>query len=170
MKSMENLFYMESQGLHPIPVWRDGEPMEYLDYYCMHYPWVSVGGLTGTAKPGKKYMIGLVNKLVQSYPGTKFHLFGVGISGVLAFKQMRPYSTDFSTWSTVARFGHAIVLDKRQIIKEVQMPKEERDRLRVDAEFQRELTRKAIRNIKFFEQTISEMEDTDHQLIMKIRR
>lgn len=168
VKTQEHQFYLESQRLKPIPTWHDGEGEDYLDYYCRHYPWVSIGGLMSKSRPGKSYMVKLVNRIMQSYPDTNFHLFGVGISGVKAYQQMRPYSCDFSTWSTVARFGHTIVKDPKQIIKEVQLPKEDRDRLRVDSEYQKELTRQAIQNIKYYEETINSMVDTDHQLIMGI--
>ena len=91
LKTFENQLYLESEGLHPIPTFHDGEPQEYLDFYCKHYPWVSIGGLMSKSKSGKGYLLKLTNWLLQTYPDTKFHLFGVGISGVKAFKQMRPY-------------------------------------------------------------------------------
>jgi len=101
--------------------------------------------------------------VTNRYPHNNFHMFGVGISGVDAYRQIRPYSCDFSTWSTVARFGHEIALDKKSIIKEVQMPAENRQRLRDDKEYLAQVTRQAVRNIKHFEDTLNSLHDTSYQ-------
>jgi len=125
---------------------------------------VSIGGLASKGVLSKKYLVNLLTWLTGRYQDNKFHMFGVGISGVDAYKQIRPYSCDFSTWSTVARFGNKIAIDKKQIIKEVGMPKEERQRLRDDPEFLSSVTRESIQNIKYYEDTLNSMVDTGFQV------
>lgn len=164
IKTLENQFYMESEGLSPIPIWHDSEDTGFLDLYCEGYEWVSVGGLASKGGTGKKYITRLLAWLAGRYPKTKFHMFGVGISGSEAYKQIRPYSCDFSTWSTAARFGNRIALDKKQIIKEVGLTKQERQRLRDDSGFLAEVTRESIRNIKFYEEKLNSLKNPGHQV------
>ena len=143
--TMDNQFRMESEGLLPIPTWHDGEPKEFLDYYCDKYEWIAIGGLVSKRNLGKRYITNLCNWVQQEYPDSKFHFFGIGISGAMGYRQISPYSCDFSTWSTVSRYGHAIVNRKTdpiyfkpgdggQLIKEIQLPLEVRTRLMSTAE------------------------------------
>ena len=163
LKTMEHQYYLESEGLHPIPIWHDGEDVDFLDVYCSTNEWVSVGGLASKGIMGKSYIKNLLTWLTNRYPNNKFHMFGIGISGVAAYKQIRPWSCDFSTWSTVARFGHEIALDKQSIIKEVQLPTDCRRRLRNDKQYLAEITRQAVRNIKYFEDTLNGLTGTSYQ-------
>jgi len=164
-KSFNNLRFLESKGLHPIPVWHAGEQEAYLDYFCNTYPWVSIGGLvSGGASKGNIRRLTLW--LRQQYPKTNFHLFGIGISGIDAFKEIPPYSCDFSTWNTVQRFGHTIIKDKNQVIKEVQMPEKDRLRIRTDHAFRDEVTRHAIKNMMYFEDTINSFKDSSYQQLL----
>lgn len=153
--SLEYLNQLEKHGLHPLPIWHDGDDMSYLSYYCQNYPWVAIGGMVSTGGLGKGYLSRLTTMLTQKYPETKFHLLGIGLSGAIGFKASRPYSVDFSTWSSVMRFGHEIILDKKQFIKEVQMDQASRDRLRTDKDFQELKVREAIMNIKEFERLVN---------------
>ena len=166
VETLKNQTYLESEGLKPIPVWHGGEDIDFLDLYCERYDWVAIGGIVKKYMSSKESVVKLLNFITQRHPNTKFHLLGIGISGIKAYFQIRPYSVDFSTWSTVARFGHAIVEDEKQIIKEVQLPKADRDRLRIDADYQRKVTRIGVKNILTFERRLSELENTDRQLLM----
>ena len=168
IKTLENQFYLESEGLSPIPIWHDGEDVAFLDLSCDQHEWVSIGGLASKGTLGKRYITSLLTWLTNRYPNNRFHMFGIGISGVKAYQQIRPYSCDFSTWSTVARFGHEIVLDKKQIIKEVALPKDSRDRLRIDAQYLADITRQAIKNIKHFEDTLNELQGTSYQYSLSL--
>lgn len=165
--TLQNQFYLESEGLNPIPVWHAGsDPIEYLDFYCLHYPWVSIGGLASSSVTGKKALASMVNWIMTTYPGTKFHILGMGISGTTTFRQHKPYSVDFSTWSAVARFGHAIVKDKKQFVKEIRLPDEQRARLRVDNNYMREITLEGIRNLKYFEDAVNSYEIKEQQQLL----
>ena len=167
--TLENQFIMEQNGLRPIPVWHDGEPEEYLSLYCRNYEWVAIGGLVGRLK-SKDYYRKLVNRITQNYPDNKIHLLGIGITGIDAFRQGKIYSVDFSTWSTVARYGHIIVTDPKQLIKEIKLPDEDRERLRHDQQFQIDITRKSIKNIQMFEETISNMKIDSYQHILRLEK
>lgn len=168
VKTFENQVYMESEGLSPIPVWHDGEDISFLDMYCNDYELVSLGGLASKGVIAKGYVMRLLTWVTNRYPNNNFHMFGIGISGVKAYQQIRPYSCDFSTWSSVARFGHEIVLDKKQIIKEVQLPKANRDRLRIDPQYLADVTRQAIKNIRHFEDVLSKLQGTSYQYSLSL--
>lgn len=163
IKTLENQLFMESEGLSPIPVWHDGEDLAFLDLYCEGYEWVSIGGLASKGNLGKKYITALLSWLSGRHSKTKFHMFGIGITGTTAYRQIRPYSCDFSTWSTGARFGNAIMLDKKQIIKEVPLLPKDRERLRNDPQYLADITREAIKNIKYYEEFLNKLENTSYQ-------
>jgi hypothetical protein len=165
MKTLENQKYLESQGLYPLPVWHAPDDMDFLDYYCGNYEWVAVGGLVSTGT-SKKAIDKLLTVITARHPETKFHIFGIGISGVVAYKHIRPYSIDFSTWSTVARFGHGIFQDSKQIIKEIALPADQRQLLRVDENFMRKMTREGVKNILMYERTLNELENTSKQMVL----
>ncbi len=153
--TLKNQTYLESEGLKPIPVWHLGDPEEILDLYSDLYDWISIGGIASAGIMGKAGLARTINWIMSRCPNTKFHILGVGISGVLVFRQSVPYSVDFSTWSAVSRFGHAIVKDNDNWVKEIQLPKEQRDRLRVDPDFSREVTLDGIKNLIYFENEVN---------------
>lgn len=153
--TLKNQEYMESQGLHPIPVWHSGEPIEYLDLYCAKYDYVSIGGMISVGIIGKQSITDLLAFLVQKYPNTKFHLFGIGISGLMAFKQYRPYSVDFSTWSVPTRFGHSLIEDKKQLLKEVKLTDTERQDIKDNKSLGFDYIRQTIQQIKKMEDDVN---------------
>lgn len=180
IKTMENLLYMEKEGLHPLPVWHEGHGMEYLDFYCSNYEWIAVGGFIAKSinsirdfgefhsgeSHGSHHYLDLLTLLTGLYPKNKFHLFGIGLSGIEAYKQIRAYSCDFNTWSAIGMFGHAIIRDNKRIIKEVAMSESDRQRLRTDKKFLADVTREGVKNIKYFEDTLTKMENTEHKYLL----
>lgn len=168
VKTLENQFIMESYGLKPIPIWHLGEGEEYLEYYYQNYEYISVGGLVA-GKSSKKELRMLTSLLTQKYPGRKYHFFGIGITGTSVFKEARPYSVDFSTWSNPARFGNEIALDPKQLLKEVSLPDEIKDRIRgknYDKELLYQYLRESVERIKSLEETIESIHDPEYQKIM----
>ena len=148
--SLDNLHYLESRGLHPIPVWHPGEADWVLEYYCGAYDWVAVGGLFGKGKMTSKSIQRMFERIIVKYPSTKFHLLGVGITASTAFKTFRPFSIDFSTWVNVYKFGHGLQWDKNGLLREYELPKDIRDRIRVDKDFKKEMVKDVIGKIKEF--------------------
>ena len=124
LKTLDHQFRMEKEyGLKPIPVWHAGEEEHFLQFYYENYEYISVGGLV-SASAGKQALRNLVGLLHQKYPNCKYHFFGIGITATSIFSEWRPYSVDFSTWSNAARFGSHIVIDPKQLLKEVALPLE----------------------------------------------
>jgi len=173
LETMNNQFRIESEGLKPVPTWHDSDPQEFLSFYCSHYEWVAIGGLVGKRALGKRYITNLCNWMHQEYPGIKFHLFGIGISGALGYQQSSPYSCDFSTWSTVSRYGHAIVNRKTdpqyftpgdggQLIKEIMLPLNIRKKLLATVE----VIDKSWNEYNPDEPRMKNIKNIDHDLIL----
>jgi len=157
---MENKF-----GLKPIPIWHAGEPEEHFKHYCENYDYVAIGGIASLGTPSKSSIMNLLVFAMQKYPKVKFHLFGIGISGLLAFKSLKPYSVDFSTWNVPARFGHQVIEDDKQLLKEIKLSVEERDRIRQDNDLEANYLRETIRKIKKLEKDLESYQDPYQKLL-----
>lgn len=162
-QSIKNMEWLESEGLHPLPVWHPGEGMELLDKYCKKYPYIAVGGIAGKAKRNSADMKPMFESILTRHPETKFHLLGIGITASTALRSFRPYSVDFSTWVNVYKFGHGLDWDKDGLLREYQLPQEDRDRIRVDKEFKKKVVRETIKKLKIFADRIEEFHDP-HQI------
>ena len=167
-QTLKNLAYMEGEGLHPIPVWHPGEGDWMLEYYCSEYSYVALGGLVGKGKMGRFVIRDIFQRMKINHPNTRFHILGMGITASSALRSFRPYSVDYSTWVNVYKFGHGLIWDKDGLLREQPLPKETRDRIRVDREFKREMVRDAIKKIKIYGERIEGMSDP-YQLQFPIR-
>ena len=101
-KSMRNLEYMESEGLHPMPVYHYGEETEVLDKLCSKYEYVGIGGMAvGTM--ANTNLQKFWEFVCDRYLDNKFHVFGVGT--MTPFFRKQPFSLDCTSWNVGARFG-----------------------------------------------------------------
>ena len=162
-ETLSNLREMREYGLNPIAIWHDGWPEDALEYICSTCDYIAIGGLVGSGFKSKGYYRKLFERITQKYPEIKIHMLGIGIIGTHAFKSFRPYSVDFSTWTVPARFGHDLVYDKKQILKEVKLPAEVRQRLRDDNDYENELIRRAIRSVISLETKLEELDEPYQQ-------
>ncbi len=160
-ESIRNYEYMKSEGLTCIPVWKAFWPEEMLDALCEEYDYVAVGGVAFGAS--KMVLRHIFERVTTQYPGIKLHMLGVGIRGGVAFKTFRPYSVDVSTWGVPARYGHDIIFDKKQVLKEVKLPDDLRQKLRDSKEFEDQMIAKAIRLMQSLETELDKMHEP-HQL------
>ena len=156
-ESLRNYDYMKSKGLKPIPVWKAFWPEAMLDALCKEYDYIAIGGVAFGAS--KEVLRHIFERVTMQYPNIKFHMLGVGIRGGVAFKTFRPYSVDVSTWGVPARYGHDIILDRKQVLKEVKLPNNLRQKLRDSKEFEDEMITKAIRLVQSLETEL----DTFHE-------
>ena len=151
-QTFENQQILEEKfGLHPLPVWHAGEPEDYLRDYCERYDYVAIGGVASSGSPTRNEMLKLLSFVMQKYPKTKFHLFGVGLSGLTAFRTHAPYSTDFSTWNVPARYGHNLIEDDKMLLKEIVLPLKDRMAIKEDLDLTHKYLRETIRKIKMLE-------------------
>ena len=163
--TLRNQKYLEEKwGLRPLPTWHAGEPDYYLDYYCDNYEYVAIGALvTGTTSvTAQKRMWLWIN---DRHPNTKFHLFGVGVKGARVLTVKRAESSDFSTWLVPAMFGHTVIRDKRQMIREVEMSKEDKLRMRVRSNAIAEM-KSIIRIMKWYQDEVENCKEDPQGVLL----
>ena len=131
-QTLSNQLYLESQGLHPIPVWHPGEDDAILDYYVSKHEYVALGGLVGKGKMDRHVVRKVFERMITKYKSTRFHIFGMGITASSALRSFRPYSVDYSTWINSYRYGMGLVWDKDGLLREKLLPEDIRARIRVD--------------------------------------
>lgn len=158
-ETLENLNYLEKEGLHPIPVWHWGDDDAILAYYCSEYSYVAIGGIAGKKKVSGRDLRPFFERVLSKYSNTRFHILGIGITASTVFRSFRPYSVDFSTWINCYKFGNVLCWDKDGLLREKIMPNEERDRIRVDKEFKKKIVKEAIQKIKLFSERIEQMHE-----------
>ncbi len=139
--TITNLLYMESEGLHPLPVWHPSDGDTILDYYAQYHDYIAIGAI---AKGNKIAIRHIFERVKTRYPDHKFHLLGVGLNASAALINLRPYSIDFSTWMNSFRYGLTVVWGKDGLLHEAEMAKEDKQRLRTDRSFRRQKVREVL--------------------------
>ena len=163
-QTIKNQTYLEGRGFHPIPVWHPGEDEWVLDYYCSIYDYVAIGGLVGAA--GKKLRLTsarmrfMFERIFNKYPNTKFHAFGTGIGSSTMFRTVRPYSIDFSTWLNSQRYGSYLDWDKDGLLREYDLPQDEKTAIRGNAAVRRKWARHNVQRINEFKDRLEKFTDT----------
>lgn len=111
-KSLEAQKYMESKGLHPLPVFHQGEDWKYLDYYANNYDYICISPLSYSAGGGS--MVNWLDKCFadhvcdkNGYPKCKVH--GLGLTTVKMLLRYPWYSVDSAAWVLVSSFGGIFV-------------------------------------------------------------
>lgn len=152
--TMNNLAYLESCGLSPIPIWHSSNSEVYdvyLDYYCNRYDYLAIGGI---ANMNTRYIYRLVEYLMQRYPHMKLHLLGVGLGISRICQIYRPYSADASSWLAPARWGSELIFDGKRI-RLVDMSAKDKQEIRKNDAVRTAWSRKTIHRIKEFEELMN---------------
>jgi hypothetical protein len=164
-ETLRNIDYMVGKGLKPIPVWKLQWSEEGLRDYCSAFDYVAIGGLVGAGTRSRTFYRMTFERIKQHHPTTKFHTLGIGITAMTAFKAVRPFSIDLSTWGTAARFGNRLIYDKKLGIKEIKLPDIERQRLRDDNAYETELVEEAIGLVMGMEDAVELQHDNMQQIL-----
>ena len=153
-KTLDNLAYLESCGLSPIPIWHATGSEVYdtiLDYYCDRYEYIAIGGI---ALGNRRHTFNLFSYLMQKYPHMKFHLLGIGLGLSNICRIYRPYSADASSWLAPARWGSELIFDGKNI-KLRGMSPEDRLAIRKNDDVRTEWSLKTIQRLKEFEKVMN---------------
>jgi hypothetical protein len=100
-KSILNLWYLESKGVKPIPVFHYGEPWMLLDYFCQHYDYVGIGGVAMMDEKKRNLWF---DQIFSRWPNHKFH--ALGVTTFNAIEGFPWFSVDSSSWKTTAWTGY----------------------------------------------------------------
>lgn len=117
VKSYENLKYMESKGLHPIPVFHQGDDFKYLEEFTNgDYEFICLSPLNYSAKGGN--MVTWLDKCYGEYicdkegnPKLKVH--GLGLTTPIMMARYPWYSVDSTSWKLSAGFGSIFIPRKK---------------------------------------------------------
>jgi hypothetical protein len=111
-ESQQNLEYMESVDLKPIPVWHATEPLDLFERMCEKYPYIAVGGVEyGGNRDITERVTRQIFPIAMKYK-TKIHSFGMTFIPLL--REYPFYSADSSSWRSGFRYGTVFDLDNRK--------------------------------------------------------
>ena len=96
-KTRENLRFLESLGMRPLPVFHMGTPFRILESLCDKYNYICLGGMVPHAKDPSMISTWADEcfKIASRYK-TRFH--GFGCSSYLLMSRFPWYSVDSSSW------------------------------------------------------------------------
>jgi|SRR5580765_2521872 len=111
--SMRNLARLEARGLHPLPVFHGGEPMEYLKELCGSYDYIGLGGIAGASVSNKHDMMYRFMTKCFETAGSKvgFHCFGM--SNLRTLRMFPWKSVDATSWGSAYRYGQYKIFNPR---------------------------------------------------------
>ena len=110
--SWDNLKYMESKGLHPVPVFHYGEPFKWLRKMLDEgYEFVGLGGIADTRHASKRLTwLDFAFTILtdgQGWPLVKVHGFALTSTEVLV--RYPWFSCDSASWMLLAGYGKVVV-------------------------------------------------------------
>lgn len=109
-KTWDNQDYLESQGLHPIPVFHYGEPPEILRFMTQRYKRIGIGGMVPQSNSALDKWLPTVfygKDGREKYPQTKFHALGLTTKHLL---DKYPWdSADSTTWLIGKKFREVMM-------------------------------------------------------------
>lgn len=113
-----NQQYLESKGLHPVPVIHYRTDLMWLEKYIdAGYDFLAIGGLVGSTSQDKcRYWLDAAFDVIcrgpQSMPRVKVH--GFGVTALSLFTRYPWWSVDSTSWVKCAAFGNVCVPKKRK--------------------------------------------------------
>jgi len=121
--SWRNQQYLESKGIHPVPVVHLGTDMKWIRHYMERdYEVLGLGGMVavnrgGTGRGVRNWLDKVFTTICDpcsGFPRIKTH--GFGLMGPLVFRYPF-YSVDSTTWVTSGSYGRLLVPKRRQRVK-----------------------------------------------------
>lgn len=113
-KTAENLAYMESKGLNPIPAFHYNSPLEELEKLVQKYEYIALGGLVPLAmqRPVFQNWVDQCFSIIRNR--TKVH--GFGVNSLWAWKRYPWYSADATSWVTGSKFRRIVKFNQGKMI------------------------------------------------------
>lgn len=109
-KTLENQKYMEKAGLHPLPCFHMGEPMEFLDYYVENYDYLALGV---AGQSGNQLTVWLndcfLNHICDKEGKPKIKIHGFAVTSLTIMLKYPWWSVDSTSWVVTGRMGSIFV-------------------------------------------------------------
>jgi len=112
----DNQFYLEGQGLHPVPVLHYGEPVELIRLLARQYKFIGLGGMVPILKSGQgrnKILSAWFDDVFYRKDGEqkdiniKFHALGLTVRQLL--QKYNFYSSDSTRWLIGKKYNKIIL-------------------------------------------------------------
>ena len=130
--TMVNQRIMEQAGLHPIPVYHYGEPLENLDYLVEQgYTYIGLGGTVGKSTQVRQQFF---DEVFQRHPNIDYHALGVTARELV--ENYNWYSVDSTKWLTPFKYKRVITADGRSHASDIE---DSRERFRASLDYFRYL-------------------------------
>lgn len=103
-QTYENLKYMESKGLMPVPVFHYGSDLKYLERLVNEgYEYICLGGTVGISSTNRAKFF---DEVFGNYPDTFFH--GLGMTDPKLIRKYPWFSVDSSTWLSGRKYNRLV--------------------------------------------------------------
>lgn len=113
VKTKENQWYMEMQGLNPIPTFHFGSDLNELRILKDKYPYIALGGLVPYAKEKPTLMAWLDKCFKVIKLDCKVH--GFGMTGIDILLRYPFYSVDSTSWLSGEKRGEVLMFNRGKI-------------------------------------------------------
>lgn len=108
-KSLENWRLMRKEGLFPIPVYHEGEPIKVLEEYVEDCTYIGLGNVSNA---NSKSRMVFFDKVFSMYPDrSKIGFHGFGVTSPSFLRRYPWKSVDSTTISTICRNGAVFLYD-----------------------------------------------------------
>jgi len=125
-KTYENLKYMESKGLQPVPVFHLGSGLKYLQQLVdEEYYYICLGGTVGSSREKRTEFF---DKCFKRFPDTYFH--GLGMTDPKLMVKYPWFSVDSTTWLIGRKLCKLATMEGEKLLPK-DMPIQERLALNV---------------------------------------
>lgn len=105
-KTAENLAYMESKGLSPLPCYHWGEPYELLEGLIAKYDYFAIGGMVPiSTKDLIPWLDECFSRICDKEGNPKVKVHGFGLTTFQLIKKYPWHSVDSSSWALTAAMG-----------------------------------------------------------------
>ena len=110
-RTWDVLKYMESCGLHPMPVYHYGEDISWYKKMIDNYEYVGIGGLGQEISKTRFFPFAdKLFKMICNEDGTpRLKTHGFAVTSLEVLKQYPWHTTDSSTWTTLSRSGTVFI-------------------------------------------------------------
>ena len=122
-KTRENLEYMESKGLSPLPVFHYGSDFDILRGLVEKYDYIALGGLVPYAKEKKRLKRHLDSCFAIIKDKCKVH--GFGMTGMEILQRYPWYSVDSTAWLGGSKRGEFHTFDRGKLTFKHTLSKED---------------------------------------------
>jgi len=118
LQTYKNQYYMERQGVMPLPCFHYGEDERYLEHYIANYPYITLGGMVPVSTPQLYLWLDRIwsEHLTHADGTPKIKVHGFGLTSLDLMLRYPWYSVDSSSWLQSANNGGIMLAAHRRTL------------------------------------------------------